>query len=118
MRSPSTISIDDVHPGADAGEDGVVEVEAGIVDEVDEDLRVAGVGAARRDADRAADVHAADFVPHERAVAAVLVRARAAALDDEVRHDAVEREVVVVAAVDQRRGTCVRASGASIGIEA
>ena len=42
------------HPLDDAGEHRIVVVEAIVVDEVDEDLAVAGVAAARRDAERAA----------------------------------------------------------------
>ena len=48
--------IDDVDAVQHLGEDGVVVIEARVVDEIDEDLRVAGVAAARRDADRAAHV--------------------------------------------------------------
>ena len=59
---------------------------------------------------------AADFVAHERAVAAVLVGARTSALDDEVRHDAVEGQAVVVARAHAGRGTG-RAPAARIRIE-
>ena len=45
----------------------------------------------------------ADLVAHERALAGVLVGAGAAALDHEVRHDAMERQPVVVALARQRR---------------
>ena len=60
--------IDDVDAVEDLGEDGVLVIEPRVVDEIDEDLRVAGVAAARRDADRAAHVRPqADFVAHEAA---------------------------------------------------
>ena len=48
-------------------------------------------------------MHTANFVPHERAVAAILVGPRTAALDDEVWDDAVERQVVVVAESNRRQ---------------
>src|SRR6185295_16761186 len=83
--------IDDVDAVEDLAEDGVDVVEARVVDQVDEDLRVAGVVSARRDADRAADVRPrADLVAHEARVADVLVGAGAAALNHEVGNDAVE----------------------------
>ena len=43
----------------------------------------------------------ADLVAHVRPVAGVLVRSGTPALDDEVRHDAVERQAVVVAGFHQ-----------------
>ena len=48
--------VDDVHAVEHVREHGVLMVEARVVDEIDEDLRVAGVAAARGDADGAADV--------------------------------------------------------------
>src|SRR4051794_29572940 len=55
--------IHDLDSVQDLREDGVLVIEARVVDEVDEQLRVAGVAPARRDADRAADVRPqSDFV--------------------------------------------------------
>src|SRR2546421_7039834 len=96
--------VDDVEAVEDLGEHGVLVVEARVVDEIDEDLRVTGVVPARRDADRAAHVRPQpDLVAHERRIADVFVRAGAAALDDEVRHDAMERQSVVVALLREPR---------------
>ena len=79
-------------------------IQARRIHEVDEDLRVAGIASARRDAEGAATMRQqADLVAHERALAGVFVGAGAAALDDEVRRDAVERQAVVVALARQRR---------------
>src|SRR5207244_3825486 len=89
-------SIHDVDAVEDLRKDGVLVIEPRVVDEIDEDLRVAGVAPARRDADRAAHVRPrSDFVAHERGVADVLVRAGTPALNDEVRHDPVKRQTVV-----------------------
>src|SRR5207245_7719736 len=67
-------------------ENRVLVIEARVVHEVDEDLRVAGVTAARRDADGASYVRPqADLVAHLGRMTHVLVRARTPALDDEVR---------------------------------
>src|SRR5438093_9847476 len=91
-------AIDDVDAVEDLGEDGVDVIEARVVDKVDENLRVAGVVAACRDADGAAYVRPkAHLVAHVAGVADVLVGAGAAALDDEVRDDSVERQAVVIA---------------------
>src|SRR5262249_29196765 len=96
--------VDDVDAVEDLGEDRVLMIEARVVDQIDEDLRIARIVAARGDADGAADGRSrADFVPHERRVADVFVRAGAAALNDEVRHDAVKREAVVVAGFGEPR---------------
>ena len=79
-----------------ARKDRVLVVQPRVVDEVDEDLGVAGVPATGRDAQRASTVRASQLVAHERAVADILVGARTAALDDEVRLDAMERQAVVI----------------------
>ncbi len=82
-------------------------IEARRVDEVDVDLAVAGVAAAGGHPDRPAHLRvAAGLVDDEAAAARELVGARASALDQEVRQDAVERQARVVVssrAVDERR---------------
>ena len=90
--------VHDIHARQDVRKNGVLMVEAWVVDQIDKDLRVAGVTAARRNSDCAAHVRPlADFVAHERTVTKVFVRARAASLNDEVRNDAMERQTVVIA---------------------
>ena len=107
--------IDDVDAVQDLGEDGVDVIETRIVDEIDEDLRVAGVVAARRDADGAAHMRPrADLVAHEARVADVLVRAGTAALNHEVRDDAVEREAVVVAGFGEPRGASAKSQASYV----
>ena len=85
MTSPSWIASTPPCRRDHAGEDGVVEVQPRVVDQVDEELRVRRVPAARRQPDRAAAVPRPDLVAHVFLVPGVLVRAGAAALDDEVR---------------------------------
>ena len=90
--------VDDVHAGDDRAEHGVDVIEPRRVDEVDEDLRVAGVAAARRDADRAAPVRAGR--PRRACRTASPTYSLAPGLPpwiDEVRRDAVEGQAVVVA---------------------
>ena len=71
-------------------------VEPRVVHEVEIELRVAGVAAARREPDRPADVRReADLVAGERTVPHVFVRARAASLEHEVGHHAVDGQPVV-----------------------
>ena len=104
MRSPSWIrSTMSMPVAADPREHGVFVVEERIVHEVDEDLRVAGVAAAGGDAD-ACRACASRGRPRRacRAVAGVFVRPGAAALDDDVGHDAVERQAVVVPGARER----------------
>src|SRR5438094_2121417 len=73
--------IDDLDAVEHLCEDGVLVVEPRVVDEIDEDLRVARVVSPRRDADRAAHVRPqSDFVAPEARVAEVRVRAGAAHL--------------------------------------
>ena len=96
--------IDDLDAVEHLCEDGVLVVEPRVVDEIDEDLRVARVVSPRRDADRAAHVRPqSDFIAHEARVADVLVGAGAAPLDHEVRHDPVEREPVIVPGLREMR---------------
>src|SRR5690606_19376826 len=72
------------HATDDFGEHRVVVIEADVVDEVDVELGVAGVPAARRQSDGATPVSdEAELVAGERAIAGVLVRRGAAALDHE-----------------------------------
>src|SRR5437764_4429267 len=87
-----------IHPVQHLRENRVLVIETGIVDEIDENLAVAGVAPASGDADRAAHVWPrSDFIAHVGRIAHVLVRAWAAALDDEVRHDTMEAQPVVIA---------------------
>src|SRR4029453_18145965 len=87
-----------IHARQDVRKNGVLMVEGWVVDQIDKDLRVAGVTAAGRNSDGAAHVRPlTDFVAHERGVTNVFVRARAASLNDEVRNDAMERQTVVIA---------------------
>ena len=80
----------------------VLVIEPGIIDQVDEELRVARIAPARGQADGPARVRPpAHFVVHEAMSADVLVRAWAAALHDEVGHDPVKREAIVVARLRQ-----------------
>ena len=66
ITSPSRIWSTTSMPLSTWREHGVLVIEPRVVDEVDEDLRVAGVAAARRDADRAAHVRPQpDLVAHE-----------------------------------------------------
>src|SRR5687768_17334242 len=95
--------VHDAHPANYFGEHGVVVVEAKVVDQIDEDLRIARVAPAGRDAERAASMRAqAKLVAHESVMPDVLVRPRTPALDHEIRRDPVEREVVVEATARQR----------------
>ena len=74
-------TVDDGEPANDPAHHGVFVVEAIIVHEVDEQLRVTRVPTARRDSDRVAVVvHGAQLVTHEWSVTDVLVHPRAAAL--------------------------------------
>ncbi len=99
-RMPSTTSI----PRVTSAKIEVLVVEAGRVHEVDVDLRVAGVAAARGGPDRAPKLRRPPrLVAHVAAVADEFVGPRAAALDQEIRDDAVEGEAVVVALGDERR---------------
>src|SRR5690606_6973443 len=76
-------------------------------DEVDVDLRIASVAAARGQAHGAAPVPVnAQLVARERTVAGVLVGGGAATLHDEVRCDTVEREAVVVTRLGESREAC------------
>jgi hypothetical protein len=96
-RVPFHDFIDDLQRRRDA-EHRVLKVEAGVVDQVDKQLRVPGVSSARGQSDRPALVrHGADLVAHIEAIARILIRPRTASLDDEIRHDAMEREAVVIA---------------------
>ncbi len=79
-------------------DDGVGEVEPRVVHEVDEDLAVAGVGAARRDSHGAAHVaERRELVAREGGRAGVLVRGGAPALHHEARLHAMERPPVPLA---------------------
>ena len=91
--------VDDVHAGRDLPEDRVLPVEPGaLLGGDDEELAAVRVGAAVRHRERAADDR-----PAVRLVLELVARptgavpARAAALDHEVRNDAMERQAVVVA---------------------
>ena len=97
--------IDDLDAVEHLREDGVLVIEARVVDQVDEDLRVAGVAAARVEMPTAPRTcgQRPTSSRMKRGVADILVRAGAAALDDEVRDDAVEREAVVVARLREVR---------------
>ena len=79
----------------DVGEHRVVAVQAGVVDEIDEELRVGGVAASCRQPDRPADIARGDLVAHELFRTGILVRVGASTLEHEVRHDAVDRQTVV-----------------------
>ena len=70
--------IHDAHSRDPPTDDRVVVVQANVVDQVNEDLSVAGVVTSRRDSDRAAPVGLkSHFVARERAVPLALVRAGA-----------------------------------------
>src|SRR5262249_14754764 len=85
------------HPGEDIAEDGELVVEPRVVDDVHEELGVARVASAGRDAERASIVRAEpELVAHERPVADVLRCARSRALHHEVGRDSMESEAVVV----------------------
>ena len=100
-RLPRMASIDRHADGIDAGEHRVVGVEPGLSIEVDEELRVRGITAPRRQPDRSARCSwrrsRRACIPCGRSI----VRAGAATLDHEVRRDAMDRQAVVVA-VDER----------------
>src|SRR5437868_150732 len=82
-----------LHALRDATEDGVAAVEVRLWRVRNEPLRAAGVFARQGHADRAAVVgHFVDLAANLIAGAAVAVAAWVAALDDEVGHDAVERD--------------------------
>src|SRR5262252_6340029 len=81
---------------------GVFMIQTRVVHQVDEELRVAGIAAARGNADSAANVRPApELVEHEGGVADVLVRAGTAALDHEVRDHSVKRQPIVVAGLGE-----------------
>src|SRR5918997_3449081 len=91
--------VDDFEALRDAAEDGVAAVEVRLRRVRDEPLRAARVLDRERHPDRAALVRdGVDLAAYLVAGAAVAVAARVAALDDEVRDDAVERDVVEVVA--------------------
>ncbi len=94
-------------------QDRVVVVQPRVVDEVDEELRVAGVAAARRSPTVPAGWQAPISSRMNSRWPAVLVRAGASALDDEVRHDAMEGEPVVVVVVGASFKKCSTVTGGS-----
>ena len=114
MVSPSSTRVGHVDARRDLAEHGEVVVEARVVEQVDEELRVAGVAAARRQADGPARVPTQpELVAHERAVAGVLVRSGTAALQDEAGSHAPEAEPVVIPLLARAAAKRAAVAGAS-----
>ena len=103
MMSPSSSRSTTSMPLRTCAKTVYVVVQPGVVHEVDEDLRVAGVASARGDPDRAPDVRPEpDLVAHELGVADVLVGPGAAALrSTKFGTTPVERQAVVVAGLGE-----------------
>src|SRR5215831_4578455 len=90
-------SLDQLEAVQDLREDGELVIESRVVDKVNEDLRVTGVASACRDPERPAHVRPlSELVSHERSIADVFVRARASALNHEVRLNTMKRQAIVV----------------------
>src|SRR5688572_8592302 len=99
--------IDDVHSLDDLGEHRVVAVEAQVVLEIDEPLRVAGVAATRAHPDGPSHVwRGAELVAQVLCEADVLVVAGASSLNHEVVLHAVPAEAVVVAGPAEGENAC------------
>src|SRR5215475_5493727 len=105
-------AIDDIHSGDDLSEDGIAAVQVRLWRVRDEKLAAAGVLAREGHSDRAASVRpGVDFAADLIAGAAFAVAARVAALNDEIRNDAMKSEVVEVVPERERDETVHRDRG-------